>query len=271
MRIREPLFFNDRGIRLSMALEAHQAETLSKIQGIASLDAMTDAFLEQLVESSLVNPVGLKLDQVKHTPRIEQIPAEEFYDRFRFNVRSGSSYPKTVVRYTIPFTGEGDLFKYVPDGCPLNFPRGQIRGQGIEFDVVLWVEDEEHKQKFRKEQEANLSLIVECVNSTNSQVNGFNRRLPTVVSEAFNAKLDTLTGLHDFLNTLGSTVAKPDPITREAVPRAAPTTKKRSPREAQIIQHVQHIYIEQIEKMAVETFNQSNSNTGNVNNAIQSN
>jgi hypothetical protein len=271
MLIRSSLFSRERGNNpdLYEVLEHRKRAFLQSIDGIASLDQMTDAFLNRMVRESLVTPVALHLDQTTRKTRTEHFRGEEFPDRFMFNVYEGSSYPKTVTRLSIPFSGDPGLLRHCPSSHTFNPPFGEVNGNLIQFDLVLWGYSDDAK-RVADEFTRNRDALVLYTNNANSQVKAFNEQLPGVVTSAFNAKLDRLTAQHSFLDALGIKEEAP-PLSPIYAPSGASTKpKKETSRRTHIIQHIQQTYVQYIQQMNVNTLNQTNNNTGDVNNEIQS-
>src|SRR5262249_27015315 len=85
---------------LGDVLQAHEEQTLRKIAQITSLEDMTDAFLDQLVNDSIVDPLVIHDGDRTHHERNENIPPELMpYERFAR--RRGVSLPMQVSRISI--------------------------------------------------------------------------------------------------------------------------------------------------------------------------
>src|ERR1700683_2618620 len=120
---------------LSEALNYRKRTTIDRIKNITDLDQMTDSFCERIIKGALVGPLTLHFDRMTRQTRTEQIEASlfpgDFYDE------RGRSYPKTVVQILIPFSGERDLIQYSPSTAGLTFPRGEVFGDRIQFDILM--------------------------------------------------------------------------------------------------------------------------------------
>src|SRR5262245_11850874 len=131
MLIKSRLFTTGHPLKAELGLisvlEGYKRSILDKIRGISDLNQMTDAFLERLVKDSLVEPVAIQFDKMTRKQRTEEfdgseLPFEQFGDR-------GRSYPRQVVRVSIPFTGDRTLLKYTPIPTPSKeYPRGEVCG-----------------------------------------------------------------------------------------------------------------------------------------------
>ncbi len=242
--------------RLSDALDRHTRTVLNKIRGLSNLDQLTDAFLGGLVRSALVAPLAISFDKMGREFRSEQfdgsqLPFEQFGDR-------GRLYQRQVVRLSIPFSGEEDLLQYAPSTCGLTYPRGEVCGNTIQFDVILWGSPDD-EQRVRQEIRQNLDLIADCAVKINQQVKAYNEALPAQVKAAFDAKLGELAKQHALFDDLGIP-AMPKPPTLLSSP-ALPKPKPAKERVVHITQYIENQFVQHLA--------QTNYNGGDVNNEIQ--
>jgi hypothetical protein len=241
-------------------LDAHKRTILNKIKGITDLNQMTDSFCEQIVKDGLVEPLVLHFDRMTKQTRTEEIDGSSFPGDFF--VERGRRYPKTVVRILVPFSGERDLLQYSPSTAGMTFPRGEVCGNTIQFDVLMWGYPDD-ANRVKQELDGNRSLLESCATRVSEHVKQFNAELAPQIKSAFAAKLDELTKQYAIFDDLG---IPEEPAEPPALPSSSvtPKAKKGSLLPDQII-----VNIEKIEQMIVRTLNQTNNNTGDVNNAIQ--
>ena len=243
---------------LSDMLDAHKREILNRIKSITDLNQMTDSFCVRLIKDSLVEPLVLYSDRMTRQTRTEEIDGSVFPGDFF--VERGRRYPKTAVRILIPFSGDPKLLEYSPSSAGLTFPRGEIRDNTIQFDILMWgYQDDANRVK--QELDSNRRLLETCTTDVNKQVKEFNGALAQQIKAGFTAKLDELTKQHAIFDDLGISEA-PESLAQPTSP-VTPEPMKGRERAKQIIVKV--------ETMLVQTLNQTNNNTGDVTNAIQSN
>jgi hypothetical protein len=244
---------------LSDTLEGHKRSILNKIRGISDLDQMTDSFCERVIKGALVEPLVLHFDRMTRQTRTEEIDGSFFPGDFF--VERGRCYPKTIVRILVPFSGDPKLLEYSPSTAGLTFPRGEVCGNTIQFDILMWGYPDD-ANRVKQELDSNRTLLETCATKVSEQVKQFNEALVPQIKAAFAAKLDELTKQHAVFDDLGI----PEEPERAALPSSpvAPKAKKDKARPDRII-----VNIEKIEQMLVQTLNQTNNNNGDVNNAIQ--
>jgi hypothetical protein len=261
MMIDSELFSKGHPVRaeasLAHVLENHKEATLKKIKGISDLGQLTDAFIKRLIDESLVKPLKIHFDRWTQKQRTEEIDASLF--PANFFVEEGCSYQKQVARISIPFSGDPILLKYAPTPCGFSFPQGEVIDKTIRFDVILWGSPDD-RQRVTQEIQHNCELIRECAAKINEQVKAFNESLPAQVEATVASKLGELTDQRSIFDDLGIPEEREEPFLPSR-PSATPSPKKAKARAGQIIQIIQHQYVQQL--------NQTNYNVGDVNNVVR--
>jgi hypothetical protein len=273
MLIRSLLFSRDNGRvpDLIDVLRHRERQVEQTIAAIGSLDQMTDDSLTRLISSSLITPITLHLsERPLSETRAEQFRANELPNHWHSDP-PGRTYPRSVVRVSIPFSGDPLLLRHCPslqNGCP---PLGEVNGNLIQFDLVFWQGSD--GEQIWQQYDENLDRLVYYIRNANADVMEYNERLRTTVTAAFNAKLDMLTAQSSALDALGFLRAAP---ARTATTAATTATraKRQPPTREHIITKIEQTFIVLIDKLQadirVETFNQTNANCGDVNNEFQS-
>jgi hypothetical protein len=261
MFVRSSLFNRGHPLKaepgLSDALDSHKRGIIKKIKNITDLDQMTDSFCERIVKEALVEPVVLHFDRMTRQTRTEEIDGSSFPGDFF--VERGRRYPKTVMRILIPFSGERKLLEYSPSTAGLTFPRGEVCGNTIQFDILMWGYPDD-ASRVKQDLDSNRSLLETCATNVSKQVKEFNAALAPQVKAAFAEKLAELTTQHGIFDDLGI----PEEPETPALP-SSPTISPPKKGEARVTHITQYI-----DTMIVQTLNQINTNVGDVNNAIQS-
>ena len=177
---------------LSDVLDGHKRRILDKIKSISDLDQMTDPFLEHLVKESLVEPLAIQFDRMTRKLRTEALDGSVIpHNSMAGRMLRGGGFDdselfgeggnkKQVARLSIPFTGAPTLLEYAPNPCGLTFPQGEVCGNTIQFDVILWGNPDD-SQRVKDEIQRNRELLSSCATSINTQVKEFNELLPAQV------------------------------------------------------------------------------------------
>lgn len=254
--------FNVGNHNLQRHLFLHESHIKRTINEIYSIDEMTETFLHNLVKSSIVEPLIIHFDL-----KTQKMRKESFYRRempLEFCHLSDGPYDKTVARISIPFSGDTVLLELAPNSVLSCFPKGEVNGKSIQFDVVLWGYEDDNK-RVKREIEMNLGLLRDFSKYTNDQIKQFNEMLPKRIEAAFKNKFQELSTQLTIFEELGIKEAEhdPDPQLSYSNEEPFPHEKVRQSRQVLIIQSINNMY--------VQTLNQINYNSGDVNNAILSN
>lgn len=119
-------FLDDRRADAKRAFESLSNEAI--------LDVPTESLFTSVLERFLVEPLTIRCDDVSATVERRQIPAETFPSGF--TVRAGSTYPKAVMLYHVPFTGNRALLSYGDLRYQPWSMRVRVIGSDITFEIV---------------------------------------------------------------------------------------------------------------------------------------
>lgn len=251
---------------LSDRLRAHKAGIIQKIQNVTCLSELTDGFLEGIVALATIKPLVLKTSDMKRAMRTEQIPGSMHPPEFlMIDEQRHRRYPRTVARIKIPFEGEEDVFYCRPSTFGFQLPQADVIGRRIEFDVVFWGKESDSDDVKRIIQER-IELIESYLVNANKDIAAFNLTAASEIKKAFQAKLEKLSGQISVLDDIGIAEEEESPFAL-ATPSGRKQRKSTTREKPVTVQHVT-VYVE---KLFAENLNQTNNNTGDVNNAIQSN
>lgn len=256
-------FWGRNGASLDDVLRNHERQVLNEIASVVRLDELTDEFVKNLVDKSLVQPVVLQ--PMTKNITTENISAEMFPEHFGARM-VGGSFPEQVAHITVPFTGDPALLRCCPSQFSCNLPIGDIVGNKITWSVILFKYADGGVGQVRSQTEGNYKFIETMLANANKQVMEFNERLPKIVGEAFEKKLKTLTEQLAIFDDLGI----PDtPEEKTPTHYSTPIQKRAKRNRPEVIMQLVHNQFEVTYNQYVQQLNQSNNNSGDVNNAIQ--
>src|SRR6185436_11309441 len=106
-------------------------------------------YLQHIVSEFTLSPLGLNFEQTSISTYERLIPAERFPPTF--GVFRGESYPKQVIKYHLPFSGDERSLHYVPNPRFLNSYLITVERGEVCFEVVDFYGDPE---RIKREAEA---------------------------------------------------------------------------------------------------------------------
>lgn len=160
-------------------------------------------YIEYLVQKYSIQPLIFLWDENYISDREEMIPAEHF--PFDFNVYSGKSYPKQVITYHIPFTGEADLLKMTPSTRILWSTDVNVTGENVSFDIINWRDDSE---QIKQEADGIIGNIRQQYDHITREVEQFNANLPTTAQSIVKARKEKILRQSSLLERLDVPVRK---------------------------------------------------------------
>ena len=181
-------------------------------------------YLSHVVSEYDIPALELDFDKMTASSSEKLIPAEHF--PFNFHVLEGESYPKQVIKYHIPFSGDKELLRYAPNPRVLNSRDVVVEGSEVCFEIVDFYGD---PQRVKDEAEPVLRLIRQQVKNLEDNIAQHNQQFRSQADSFFDARKAEVMRQNQVVAGLGVPVRKSDNIPRTfAVP--ATTRKKVVPK-----------------------------------------
>lgn len=193
------------GERLSRLQKEVHAEGNNQL-----LNVNETQYIDYLVERYRVDPLILHWDDMTVSEREELIPAERFpFDFGMDEFNRGKRYPKQVITYEIPFTGDRELLRCKPSTSILWTQDLRVQTNNVYIDIVNWrnASDEIKRDATTiidklKSQAANVALDVE----------NFNRGLESRARRVLAARKEEILKRMNVLNSLGVPLRKAEDV-----------------------------------------------------------
>lgn len=146
-----------------------------------------------------LDPLRIKFDEAYISTYEKLIPSEH-HPRSRFFLESGRSYPRQIIRYHVPFQGEADLLRCVPNPRILWTEEIEL-GQGeFTFDIVNWGGKPE---EVKRDAEQIFSSIRQQYEHLAKQVESFNSSAQTQILQLLAGRRAKLKKESEFVSALG--------------------------------------------------------------------
>lgn len=201
------------------------------------LNVSRTEYLAHVVSEFQIMPLGLDFDKVSVSSSEQMIPAKAF--PFDFNVYAGKSYPKQVVKYHIPFSGDQKLLQCVPNPRVLNsYPVTVERGE-VCFEIVDFYGDPE---RIKHDADSTLKLIREQSGHLENNIAQYNQQLRPQAEALCDKRREEIMKQSQVVAALGVPVKRSENIPRtfavpavtrkQIVPRPQATSEKYAPEPA---------------------------------------
>ena len=161
-------------------------------------------YIAHIVSEFQIAPLLLDFDAITISSSERMIPAEEF-PRIAFNVRPGAAYPKQVVKYHIPFAGDAQLLRYIPNPRILSsYPVSAERNE-VCFEIVDFYSD---PAQITRSAESALNLIRQQAANLEKNIGHYNQQLRQHAETIFDARRAEIMKQEQVLAALGVPVKR---------------------------------------------------------------
>src|SRR6266496_2908189 len=160
-------------------------------------------YLDHLVSSFSIDPLILHFDNVEASSREEMIPAEHF--PFGYNAYPGKSYPKPVIKYHIPVSGDSELLQCVPNPRVLMTHEVSLEAGAICFEVIDF---DGNADDIKRQADSIIDTLKTQSGHLANNVARFNNSLSQEAETAFKARKDELLKRTSTLSELGVPIRK---------------------------------------------------------------
>src|SRR5271157_136448 len=183
------------------------------------LNANETQLVRYFVDKYRIEPLHIDYDRAFVSDREEQIPAERF--PFDFIAYQGKKYPKQVVTYNIPITGDEQLLRLTPSNRTLWSTEVSVKNGTILYNIINWRDDADEItrewESFRRRLQAQAENVIR-------EVAAYNERLEAEVAQSIRQRKAELLKKSSLLASLGVPVKISTDVPKTF---AVPTPKKK--------------------------------------------
>lgn len=182
---------------LSATLEAQLKRLREEVQSyIKSGDTQE---IPALVGKYKITPLIFDTQNLTVTVTTARIPAEYFPNSFF--VEAGKSYPKEVLIFHLPITGDQNLLHTVPSVRILWTEEIVLENNEVVFELIKFTDDVD---KTRQEKDRVIDFLVQQSGNVNKQVEQYNGTINQVIIETEAQTHTQLSKQEEFLAQLGT-------------------------------------------------------------------
>jgi len=167
------------------------------------LNVNKEEYIAHLISEFTIAPLEIHADQLTASTYEAQIPAE--HHPSDYYVHSGKSYPKDVIKYHLPFSGDPELLKVRASSYTLSPPRITIEDGCICFEIVNF---NLAPERIKQQADSIINSIVSQNDNTSRDLNAFNGQIEGIANQAFDARKEQLLKKNDLMSSLGVPVRK---------------------------------------------------------------
>lgn len=176
-------------------------------------------YVEYLVQTHRIDPLVLVWDGLTVSSQERMIPAELF--PLGSYMHGGKSYPKQVVTYHIPFTGDASLLGLKPSTYLMWTTDVVARGGEVLFDIINWRDDAD---EIKREADTITSNMKTQAANVQTEVASFNDDLRVSAESLIRTRKQMLLQQANLLESLGVPLKRSD---RTPETFAVPTVRRK--------------------------------------------
>ncbi len=198
--------FSESGKKLSDYLSNLIRQTEKYIESEKEdylLNVNVDEYEQYLVSRTRVEPFDFKFDDLVLEIVKRDIPSEAF--PITFNVFRGRKYTKDVLQFHIPYTGDKQLFGFVPNrmllwGLPIKYSDEDFYFEIINFN--------NNTEEVTREKANNLQNIKTQLENVNNEIEKHNSEVESIVHKLVHEAKIKIIQRKDFIESLGIPIKK---------------------------------------------------------------
>lgn len=179
---------------------------------IASIESENDDYLlnvnendyiEHKVSEAKIDPLEIHEDQIYASSSEQMIPAEYFPNSF--NVYSGKSYKKDVIKFHVPFSGNRELLSCIPGSRILWSMEVEVSENEFCFEIINFNDD---SGKIIRDKDSNIRSINQQYANIQSEVDSYNSGLTSQINSVFASRKNRIIAKSGVLASLGVPIKK---------------------------------------------------------------
>lgn len=191
---------------LSSFLDGSKHNVLSSIESEKDdyiLNVNESDYIAHKLSEAIIEPLEIHEDQIYASSSERMIPAEHFPRSF--NVYSGKSYKKDVVKFHVPISGNIQLIHCVPSTRLMWTMNIEVNRDQFCFEIINFSNKPE---SIVREKDSNLSSIMQQLAHVLRDVERFNSSLEAQIKSAFESKKSRIKEKSGVLASLGVPIKK---------------------------------------------------------------
>lgn len=209
---------------LCAALRAKMKEKIYSEEPNYILNVNQTEYVSHLALEFVLDPLELHFEDMNVSSYERNIPAERFPPTF--SVYPGESYPRQVICYHIPFSGDQSLLRCAPSPRILHSQTVALQNGDVSFDVVDFSGD---PNRIKAQADSVIGRIKEHARYLAKNVSDYNASLTANATSMFDDRRAQLLKQNQVVAALGVPVRKPTDLSKTfAVP--ATVRKQVAPR-----------------------------------------
>ena len=218
-------------MRIFAEIDADQVFRPQLDRAKSEVEALDETLLSQVEDESYalrilsqvrIDPLHLRFDDAYISTHERMIPAEH-HPSHRFAVHAGESYPRQIIKYHLPFVGDPDLLRCIPNPRIMWSIGVDVSDNEITFNIVNWYDNPED---VKREVDQIFDTLRNQYEHLSKQVEVFNTSAQAEIVRMLSCQREKLKKASDFVEALGLPVKQPQKSKMSVISRSqGPTVR----------------------------------------------
>lgn len=163
------------------------------------LNVNKEEYIQDLIAKFKIDPIEIFKDQLFVSNREEQIPAEMHPNNYF--VDCDTSYPRDVIQFHLPFSGDQELLNVRPSTYSMSAPLITLVDNCICFKLINF---NLTPKRIKQESDKIINSIVSLNACLEKDLSNFNNSIESTATQVFDARKQQLLQKNDLMSALGT-------------------------------------------------------------------
>jgi hypothetical protein len=169
------------------------------------LNVNEEEYVNYLEQKFTIDTPHIDFDQMSVDSYEDEIPAEYFPQSIPAYFNQGKSYPKQVIVYHLPYTGNSELFKYTPRSSQMLYPEVYLQSNNVCFDIINF---NNNPDEIKREADKFISSIRIDIGNVIQEIDAYNSQIRASIQGIFKTRKHKILESRNLLASLGVPLRK---------------------------------------------------------------
>lgn len=191
--------FNEYDLRAILESQVSQIKKEVESDIMSQKPEDEAGYIAEKLKKHKIKPLEFYADKLTVTTDERMIPAEYFPQNFF--IERGGEYPKQVLQFHLPFSGDQTLLRCVPSSRVLWTEEVMIENNEIIFELINF---DSSAETIGKDRDKVIDFLKKQSENVNNQVAQHNNDLENIMKETIKVSAEKFRKNSDFLKELGT-------------------------------------------------------------------
>ncbi len=167
------------------------------------LNVNEEEYIKYTTSQCFIEPPTILIENIYASSLEKNVPAEHF--PWDFNVLPGKSYKKNIIKFSIPFEGNSELFRFRPSTYIVWTQKIEISNDEISFEIINFRDD---VNEINRTKDSIVKNISDQYIHLKKDLDDYNRGVESKVRNCFKIRKEKLLKQNNLMASLGVPIKK---------------------------------------------------------------